>query len=612
MTAVIERSETPDASSEHNASQQPASPARRSRRRRTPPGHEKMAPPWRMSTIGIGLALGLVVRLFIANGVGALQGDGLVMAATASSALVAIGLLMIAAQRDRFGAGLWLLAVLSAASLGVVQWVSPHFADGTLEWSRSSQTVLVALGLANGLLISGIMALALARRRPTLSTSALLIAGVVVLLVDTLLLRNEWPAVIGIAVASGATLVAWDRAPRHEPIFEPGDVSPRISRAMLGLATLAFCGAAIQLWISRGDNVGQPLPAIIAACVFVLIAFAMLIGIRREIQNRKGTLSEWASWMREIRTHDLQSEFDSLSTSDSGAVVGDVTGSTHRSLSFPDLRAAPGLRSLELDDRDPSPLSPDQLRQQPSSFERAWAQDRPVATPSTPTLSPVGETARQDQLGPRPAFEASDLDGDAPDRDRSAPGLPATTLRRQGPAPASRVRSTGAFSGALAATRPAPKPWTGPAPAADLGDWLTASNQSPARLVIAVETMSLASFDALDEATRANMVMASARSLASLAQNPDLVAHIDGPYLLAAWDNIVPNQYGDLNRAIMAILAEPPAQAPPPGSATGTHGLTGTLALLRPSPTADLASLVDDAIAGLIRARELAVVPRRS
>lgn len=717
------------------------------RERPVPDGSEAMSRPWRLGITGLGLALGLVTRLLIANGIGSLDGTTFVLAAAATSALVAVGLIAQAAERDRFGPSLTLLTGVTALSLGIVQWISPDFPAGTLEWETSSQLALAVLGTANGLLLAGIVSLALVRRLPTATVVGSLVAGLLTLIADTALLRNEWPSILLLAAAFGALLVAWDRAPRHEPAYRAAAEAPRISRAALGLASVAFCGAAIQMWISRGaggastsvgdDDVGTTTPAAILAMVLVLLTFAVLLRIRREIQRRQTTISEWTSWMREVRTRDLRSDFEDLATRDDGARLGDLT-TPPPTLSFPDLRVddevsvfdTPTFDTPTFDMPDPlpapaavaDPLSTglaaarqDSLFDDlPSaSFDELWAQagddeesDARVAAvvgrdqgslfdsdgwewtipedlpeppepenvaPSQPSPAAAGQPALADTASawgqssqderariiwadepaeapdvppqiavpsalpatPEPTPDGDSADGQpvvvslraAREAQRSSPTAPST-----GPPPADaddarpeRRRTAGAFGAHAAPSRPAPRSapvdtssgaftsWLGAPTAAatgatgsadDLEAWLARTADRPARLIAAVEAMSLADLDELPPEVSAATVRALAGILAAAAPTPDLVAHIDGPYLMVAWPDVERTSFPRINRTLLDVLAEPVQ------TTEGLVGLTGTLALLQLGGSTTVADVIDEAIVGLVQARRLELLAR--
>ena len=307
-------------------------------RNEPPAGAETMARPWRLGIVGVGITIGLVTRLLAANGYFSINSRTLVYAAAITSLLAGIGLITLAAERDRFDRWMVLLAAGTGLSLGALQWVSPNFSSGTLEWSNATQVALALLGIGNGVLLAGILTLAFVRRWPTMTVVGVLAAGVLTLAADSVLLRNEWPAIAALALAFGGVLLAWDQAPRHEPTYPMQTEAPRISRAALSLAMVALGGSVLQLWISRGETVRRMLPAAVLTIALIVLAFLAMIRIRREIQRRETSLNEWTSWMREIRTGDLRNDFETMATTASGGLIGDVTGEAPRPLSFPDLR----------------------------------------------------------------------------------------------------------------------------------------------------------------------------------------------------------------------------------------------------------------------------------
>ncbi len=669
-------------------------PTRRRDRSEPPPGAEAMARPWRLGIVGLGVTIGLIARLLAANGYFSINSSTLVYAATATSLLAGIGLIALAAERDRFDRWMLLLAAGTGLSLGALQWVSPHFAPGTLEWSNATQFALALLGVSNGLLLAGVLTLAFVRRWPTMTVVSVLTAGVLTLGADSVLLRNEWPAIAALALAFGGVLLAWDQAPRHEPTYPELSPSPRISRAALSLATVALGGSVLQLSISRGESVRRVLPAAILSAVLIALAFLALVRIRREIQRRETSTNEWTSWMREIRTGDLRSDFDALATTASGGVVGDVTGEVPRSLSFPDLRVdeptpaevSVAVREAALaegpDDAAPAidipgdalipaipvpdvaspaepvqarlfgnePADPSELliaREDQTSADLLWADDlnaaaseAPVVGDDQPSLFDFerelvwADQAVTDSVAEATASTASDTSSFT-DLLAEAPGVePAVEARTEAtpveqpvsPAPIAPVAPQLSVPDVPPPAVVAPPPAAASAPTSasspfsswlgqpgsvpsigsigDVAAWL-ATASGPTRLVVAVETMSLADFDELPAEVSAAANAAMLERLGALTTAPDLVAAIDGPYLMAAWNHVGSDRLVEINRIVLDAMSTPvPTEH-------GAVGLTGTLALLRPAEDATLDALIDQAIHGLVQARQLEALAAR-
>ncbi|MEM7094179.1 MAG: hypothetical protein AAF567_14335 [Actinomycetota bacterium] len=393
--------------------------------RRVPANSEAMARPWRLGIVGLGVGLGVVARLLAANGVFSVLAETMVYAAAVTSALVGVGLLMLAAERDRFGRWMVLLAAMVGLSMASLQWISPHFVQDTVQWDDAAQVALALLGLGDGLLLAGMLTLAFVRRHPTMTVVAILAAGFLTLMTGTVLLRNEWPSIGALSLAFGCVLLAWDRAPRHEPKYVALEDSPRISRAALSLATVAIGGAVIQLWVSRGEEVGRSLAAVGVSVVLVAGAFMALVRIRREIQRRETTLSEWTSWMREFRTGEFRSEFENLATNEGGRAIGDVTGESP--ISFRDLPVDDGslfAGAASTKTRSEAGGFAAAVAPPPSAFEVLWAKDAderaadplwPPA-PSDDQRSLFDEPARPEAT--RPASVASE---DPPHTDEAMP-----------------------------------------------------------------------------------------------------------------------------------------------------------------------------------------------
>ena len=222
---------------------------------------ETLPRPYRLGVVGLGAAVGLFGRLMAANGFGDVTSRPFTLTAAATSAVMGFGLLLMAAERDRFGLPLAWISAVTALAWGALNWISPPFASSVTVWSKPDQDVLSVLGVGNGLLVAGVVALAFVRRGPTISVAATMVGAVMALATNTLLLRNEWPAIMTLGVAFALILLAWDRSPRIERAFAVPDNPPRVSRAALSFISVALCGTAIQLWVSR-TSIPRSTPAI--------------------------------------------------------------------------------------------------------------------------------------------------------------------------------------------------------------------------------------------------------------------------------------------------------------------------------------------------------------
>ena len=534
------------------------------RARAVPPGHEAMARPWRLAIAFVGVTVGLLARLLVANGLSEITADPLVLAAAATSAIVGLGLTALAAERDRLGPSGLVLVLACGLALGAQQWISPDFADGALEWNDDGQLALAALGFGNGLLLGGIVSLAFVRRASTPSVVASLAAGVLVLVANTTFLRQQWPAIMATAVAFGVLLLAWDRAPRHEPVFRPGSDAPRIARAILSLATGATAGAALLIWSSQGqDDVGRPMPAVATALAMVAVALLGLTRLRRGIRQRRMTQPEWAAWMREMRGDDPQSELGQIGGT--RGAPGDRTADLPRPLSFPDLRVGE-----EPDVAESLPLDTPPLDTPP--VDTPPVDTAPLDTPPPDTAPAPPVVAPEERTPPEPVF---------------------VLLRREpeaAPQPPDPV-----FATLSKATESSPG-----ATVQDLALWL-ADHDGRNRLVLAVEAMSLDDYDLLPPEVSGATTSALVEAIADRKPGPAVIAPVDGPYLLAGFDDADMATMTALHREVGRMVRQPIE------TIQGTVGLTGAVAIVRPAGGSSLDDVIDAAIAGLIQAHRARV-----
>ncbi len=576
---------------------------------------ERLSRPFRLGCAGIGAALGLFARLAAANGYGDLDSRPTMLIAAATSALVGLGLLLIAAERDRFSPPLAWISAVAALAWGALNWISPPFAESVTVWSQPDQAILSILGVGNGLLLAGLISLAFVRRSPTFSVAVTMIAGVCTLAADTIALRNEWAAIVLVGAAFALILLAWDRSPRHERSFTIPDESPRVSRAALSLLSVALCGTAIQGWLSRMAS-SRSLPAVAICALLISAAFASLLRVRREIEQRETSLSEWTSWMREIPTNDFRAEmenFESTPSSGPRSIISSPApdAQSPRKLSFPDLIVPDALvdddNPLLTFDRDIASICAAELAEAASELSGSTVHEAP------PGLTPAKIPASGLVADARPASTLGLVADSAPGK--TTEHAPPSELPPRGLEPEVSPSLTAAQATVAAATPDAAEatpPPTAPGGAfstmltnaadADqqpvvafgldtLGAWL-ASPEAGARiqpLLVAVEALSLDEFESLppDDVAMATQEIGS--FLADTIPDADLVSWIDGPYFIIAIASKPDNELAALNKAIRKSLKV----------------TAGALALLRPGTDAVLDDLVDQAVMGLLTARRL-------
>lgn len=555
---------------------------------------ESLARPFRLGLVGLGAAIGLFVRLLAANGFGELNSRPLMLGAAATSAVMGLGLLLVAAERDRFGAPLAWISGITAVAWGALNWISPPFASSVTVWSQPDQAVLAVLGIGNGLLLAGIVALACVRRHPTMTVAALLVASVLALAANSIVLREEWASIICLGIAFALILLAWDRSPRRELTFTRPDNPSRVSRAALSFVSVALCGTAIQLWTSRTD-IPRSIPAVLVCALLIIGAFASLVRVRREIEQRETTLSEWTSWAREIRTNDFRAEMQNFESDGSPSVDFDARsaigtdGEAPRKLSFP------GLSTVQADsnDRDIDSFGADELA--------AAAASVPSPAPVDPAELVPGATTTSGSSLPVPDLGPAEPSTDTPPAIQlpSADLAPKTTpLPHVAPAaaelsPIEANEASGVFSSMLSADQaPAPPPATR-VQIADLhalANWLS-SPVAQARvmpLLVAIEAMSLDEFESLPAEDAAVATEEIGSFLADTMPDADMVSWIDGPYFIVAHASKPDSELLAVNKDVLKSL----------------KATDGTLALVRPAADAELSDVVDECVLGLLHARQ--------
>jgi len=548
---------------------------------------EALARPYRLGVVGLGVAIGLFARLAVANGFSSLDSRSIILAAAATSLVVGLGLGAMAAERDRFGPSLASIAVVTGLSWGALNWISPPFGESVTVWSNRDQAVLAILGIGNGLLLAGLIALALVRRGPTLTVAMTLLAGVAVLAANTVLLREEWPAIISLGAAFALVLFAWDRSPRREQKFVQPEDAPRVSRAALSFISVALCGTALQLWLSRTD-IPRSLPAVAICGLLIIAAFASMIRVRREIERRETTLSEWRSWMREIRTNAFRAEIE---TFESGAAEGSLDGPTSvgvdgeapRALSFPNLVVTETTAPF-----DPVVAAP-------------AAELPPIDLPTAQVAAPAAELPPIDlptAQGAAPAAELPPIDLPTPQPAAPAP-LPRIDLapvasNDSTPSPVQAPEPAGTFSSMLAGVDAAPVPGVEVAGLELLDQWLrspvaSARTQS---LLVAVEALSLDEFESLPPEDAAVAREEIGRYLADTMPDADMVSWIDGPYFIVSYASKPVRELQALNKTLQSTLK----------STNGIH------AFLRPGLNTSISDIVDEAVIGILQARQQQVL----
>lgn len=535
---------------------------------------EALGRPWRLGLVGLGVALSLVARLAAANGLVALTGNYVNVSNGLAMAIGGIGLLAAADRRDPLRGSGWLLASTTAVAAACAGWVSPTFRATTTGWDNAQQLTMAIVGLGAGLVLAGVLATALIRRSPTASVALLALSGVFLLAANTVLRGVEWPAIGLVAAAFAAVLAAWDRSPFHEVVFSESG-APRAVRAALSFTTITIAGFAIQHRLSSDTEIPRSGPAFVLAIALVVGAFVALWMLRSEVQRRANPLSDWASWMREIRTNEFRGGLAELGATEplpGLATEQDVT------LGFDDLV---DLASDDLDTNLSSLAPPGAETDQPTSN---FARDLEIASAAKTSAALDADTSIAVSAGGPSAFSALIATRGAADAELDSSAVTAVPASEQ-----------------LTAASPSVTPQDlGVSDTAALAEWLNSSSVAGAdRSFIAIEALPIAPFDELHTKAQTGLVTAVARHMAALDPAPAVVAWLDGPYFMLAIDDPNATAIADLNRHLQPLLS---ARLTFTNSAVD---LDGTLAILRSSDELDLDTLLSDAVEGLRQARTI-------
>lgn len=588
-------------------------------------GLETMDRPWRLAILGLGAWFGLGPWLVVVNGRSTLSAPIVSIAACLAALLVGLGLLSIANQRDRLGPTTNLLSAGVGVAYAALVWLNPSPLAGVDRWSLSHRVLSTSGAFAAGLLLAGVICMATIRRSPTLAAALSILAGVLVLAAVTVVRGNEWTGVVLFASAFFLILAAWDRSPRREVAFDRPPEDPRAVRACLSLLILALSGTAID-FARHGDNrTSGAGTGITVALMLIALALVVLFRLRSDIEDRDTRLSDWRSWMREIRTNEFRGGFEQMSRSPASSIDAPFAdlGAPLPPESEQHVSQPPANDTAnDAAEIDPSPIQrndeagtttiapPDASPEWPFDFEASSEPPSPPLDTTSPSGSFDFATAAGADEPPTdqvPVATHASITADPPRwaddnpaaevpaikipriEDENETDLPKVELYR-----APRPTGTGTFS-----VFAQPEPLRLEVPNAEaLATWLDA-NQDQDTLFIAVECMYLTSFTSLSEAYQTRVIAEVADRLRRLTPSPDPVAWIDGPYLIGA---VRPFQRSDilaLNRQLQALLDDTltfdDVEIP----------LRGTLALLTPRATISFAELLDDAVSGLIQARNL-------
>jgi len=575
-------------------------------------GLETMARPWRLFLLGLGSGIGLVAWLVVANGQSSLSAPLISVAAAVAALLVGAGLMAIANERDRLGSRINLLAVGVGLAYASVVWMNPTPLIGIDRWMMSQRLLVTLVAFGAGLVLAGVICLATLRRSPTLTVALSILAGVSVLTAVTALRQNEWLGVVLFALAFFLVLGAWDRSPRREVAFaRPTDI-PRATRAALSLSILALAGAAIDYARHADNRSSWFLPALLVAIGLVVFAISVLFRLQSDMENRDTRLSDWTSWMREIRTNEFRRGFEDMgrSTPQPDAPFADL-GEPLRAES--DMSPEPTYGDHTFQHSE----IPGTSQMRPAGVsEAAVAHAASAEAAGTAASSPFdfATAAAADTLA-RPTSRPFDFATAAgSDRDVTA-STPAVTTPAGAPVLPPSITIPQAD-----ADEPPPEPYRAPRPtgngtfsvfaqpepikhdvpsATAFAEWLNTAPLQPPPLFVAIECMYLSEFSALSAAYQSRVVASVARLLDDITPRPDPVAWIDGPYFLAAISPFERRDVMSLNRQLQTLLSSvltfDDVEIP----------LHGTLALLTPRDRIAFDQLLDDAVNGLIQARQL-------
>lgn len=586
-------------------------------------GLETMARPWRLFLLGLGAGVGLIAWLIVANGQSTLSSPLVSVAAFVSTLFVGIGLLAVANERDRLGPATNVLSAAVGLAFGVVVWLNPTPLMGIDRWETSQRMLVALVASGAGLVLAGVICLATLRRSPTITVALTILSGVSVLTAVTAVRQNEWLGIILFSLAFFLVLGAWDRSPRREVAFSHPPDAPRAARAALSLSILALSGTAID-YARHAENRGSWSGVGIAVAIaLIAYAIAVLFRLRSDLENRETRVSDWKSWTREIRTNEFRRGFESMaarSSSPADAPFADLgeplRPESDAALAEPSAAVASPYSDLGAAAMDTPAAHGDSSP--PYDFAAAGTTD---ATPSASgfDFANAAEGAwRPSHSGEPPANPPAAAGTESPGTLSSIVDEPVwadPNTQREVPAITIPTADVDAVDESPAELYRAPRPtgngtfsvFAQPEPvrldvvqADAFASWLETTPSRPA-LFVAVECMYLASFAALSPPYKTRVIAEVAAKLGELTPQPDPVAWIDGPYFLAAIPACERRDLLSLNRQLQTLLG-----------LTLTFDevdipLCGTLALLTPRETITFDELLDDAVNGLIHARQLEI-----
>jgi len=442
---------------------------------------------------------------------------------TTALAITAAATCGFAGQRDVVSWSTLMNAGLLSFAAGLFTWMFPFFTG-----DRPAHIGLTAVGAGLGLATGAIVILTTLRRPPTGSTAAFVLSAAAVTSAPVVSRLHDLLGAMAVSVAVLTIAMTWSSSAQI-PAWSPPERRLRGPRWILSLLAAGVAGYAVERSLI-GDR-GHSRMTLGLATLVVLLALVSVLTSRREIPSESGAFSNWVSWRKEGRSGDFERPLRAPVTMMAQllpppTVPGQFRCMTEWSPSgtlqladetfwstFPfDRSAEPGSRAPVLG----AVIHPDDRRLL-NEFQIRGARE----------LAPLQTSVRLHTN--RFAWERFELTGFPSENGTYLVEFAAT------PDAADPTASARAHVPPLAAVER--HPFTGLATAASVEQWLTAyRRRTPDALhqawAIVVEVVTVDIWDQTPAREAALVLAELGGSFERLCRPGEIVAHLDGPYLM--------------------------------------------------------------------------------